>query len=77
MLTHLWIGHVHPTYGHLLHSEPTALINYGVPLTILHILVEYPLHGEGWLAFHLNGTLSDMLDYNCCSISNIFTCLTF
>jgi hypothetical protein len=70
-------SHTHLKHGHLLHSEPSSVyINCGLPLIVLHILVECPLHGEGCFAFHQNGTLSDTLGDDCCSISNVLACLT-
>jgi hypothetical protein len=75
MLLCLWIGHVHPTRGHLLYGELTSVcVNCGASLTMSRILVECPYYGKAYLVYDHNGVLPDMFGVNCHSFSNFFFC---
>lgn len=62
MLTCLQIIRMHLTHCHLLHGEPAPVcVNCHVPLTVSHILVNFPHYGEACCVYCVHSTLSNML----------------
>jgi hypothetical protein len=64
------------THGHLLHSELAPIYtDCGIPLSVLHILMEYWCYDGAHCTFNLHGTLHDIFGYNVCGMSYLLAFL--
>jgi hypothetical protein len=72
MVMRLWISQIHPAHSPLLRGEPAPAHNdHDIPLTILHIMQEFPFYGQEWKTFHSFGTLRNILGDYFSNVSNI------
>jgi hypothetical protein len=67
----LWIGQLPDAWAFAVTCHGTSLYILCIPLAMSHLLVEYPCYDEGHCTFHLQGLLSDILEVDHRSVSDI------